>query len=185
MTDNAILDLFWQRAPEAITETTAAYGSFCYGIAHGILADRQDAEESVNDTYLAAWDSIPPTWPASLKAYLGKITRRISVSRLRQRTAVKRGGGQAALALEELGECVAGSTDPARELDRQTLVDDLNRFLASLPVDDRNLFVGRYWYALSIRELSLVFDKKDSAVKTRLHRTREKLRDFLEKEGHL
>jgi len=184
MTDTAILELYWKRSPDAIAETDNRYGPFCYHIAFGILSDRMDSEESVNDTWLAAWNSIPPTWPTSLKAYLGKITRRLSVSRLRQRTAAKRGGSQFTLALEELGECVSGSADPALELEHQTLTADLNRFLATLPAEERNLFVGRYWYALSTEELSRTFGKKPSAVKTRLHRTREKLRDFLEKEGY-
>ena len=109
MDDQKIVDLYWQRSEKAIEETDSKYGGYCFSIAYNVLANKEDAEESVSDTYMAAWNELPPHRPSILAAFLGKITRNISISRWRSRSAYKRGGGEIVLALEELDECVADS----------------------------------------------------------------------------
>ena len=183
MNDDAILALYWQRSSEAVSATDAASGTYCYRIAYGILTNPEDSEESVNDTWLAAWDSIPPTRPDSLKAYLGKLVRRISVSRLRRRLAAKRGGGEGALAMEELSECIPSASDPVRTVELRELTAALDRFLATLPAEERGVFVARYWYACPIADLADRLGRRPGAVKTQLYRTRSKLRAHLEQEG--
>ena len=112
MEDNAIIDLYWARSENAISQTAVKYGGYCYAIAYHILESPEDSEESVNDTYLAAWNTMPPKRPNVLSAFLGKITRYISLDRWKRRSASKRGGGQTTLALEELEECVSGGENP-------------------------------------------------------------------------
>lgn len=183
MTDTEILQLYWQRDNRAVAETQAAYGGYCYTVAYNVLNNDQDAEESVNDTYLAAWNAIPPTWPESLKAFLGQITRRLAVSRLRRENRLKRGGGEAALAIEELAECTPDRFDTQDQLEAKELAAAINRFLEGLPERERNLFVARYWYVLTISEIGARLGMKTGAVKTALHRLRKKLMEELEKEG--
>ena len=184
MDDQAILDLYFARSEKAITETDAKYGGYCYSIAQNILANREDAEESVSDTYLAAWNAIPPQRPGILSAFLGKITRRISIDRWRARSAVKRGGGQLMLALEELADCVSPEPTAEQLFLCRELADSFNRFLAALPVTDRNVFLCRYWYLDSIQTIADNFGFTQSKVTSMLHRTRQKLRQHLTKEGY-
>lgn len=183
MDDNGIIDLYWARSEKAISETDARYGKLCYGIAYNILSNREDSEESVNDTYLAAWNTMPPKRPNALSAFLGKITRYISLDRWKRRSASKRGGGQTTLALDELEECVSGGENPEERLARKELLALVNRFLGDLPETERRVFVCRYWYLDSISEIAQRFDFTESKVKTMLHRTRQKLSHQLEKEG--
>ena len=185
MDDKEILDLYFDRSELAIQETDRKYGPYCYKIAIHILSDPADAEESVNDTYLAAWNAMPPRRPNVLSAFLGKLTRYISLDRWKKRGALKRGGGQVALSLEELEECVAGGNDPEKEADRKELLRYLNRFLDSLPETQRKVFVCRYWYLESIPEIAARFGFSESKVTAMLHRLREKLRKRLEMEGLL
>ena len=183
MNDAGIIDLYWQRSERAIPETENAYGPYCHTVAYNLLRNAEDAEESVNDTWLAAWNAMPPERPNSLKAFLGRITRNISVTRLRRSGSQKRGGGEVSLALDELRECAGGDTAEeafeAAELGR--LID---RFLRGLSASECNLFLRRYWYLDSIDMLAARYGLRPGAVKTRLHRTREKLRTFLRKEGY-
>lgn len=183
MDDNAILTLYFSRDETAIDETAKKYGGYCYFIANNILEDPLDASESVNDTYLGAWNSIPPQRPAILRAYLGKITRNIALKRRRDRLADKRGGGEAALALEELTGCVAVGSSVEREVQEKTVADAISRFLWELPETTRQVFVRRYWYLESVSEISERFGFSVSKVKSILLRTRERLRAFLLKEG--
>ena len=184
MEDPGILELFFARSEQAIAETDRKYGGYCYSIAYNILSSKEDSEESVSDTYLAAWNLIPPRKPNFLNAFLGKITRHISIDRWRKRNAQKRGGKEMILALEELGECAA-SPDMDTEIARWELTRILNDFLENLPETERNVFLCRYWYLDSIEAIVHATGFTQSKVTSMLHRTREKLRKRLSKEGYV
>lgn len=183
--DRDIVELYWARNERAIEYTATRYGAYCYAIAHHILHNAEDAEECVNDTYLDAWNSMPPHRPRVLSAFLGKITRRISIDRWRESHAKRRGGGELLLALDELGECVASSEDIPHEVQTAQLAARIEVFLGTLSDDDRRMFIRRYWHVESIAELAAHFGCSETRVKASLHRTRGKLRTFLEKEGLL
>lgn len=183
MDDQIIVNLYFQRSEKAITETAAKYGNYCYSIAFNILNSNEDAEESVNDTYNDAWNSIPPHRPSILATFLGKITRRISIDRWRKQNAVKRGGGEIPLVLDELQDCIANVTSVEEEYEKQHLSDVINTFVKSLPETEQKVFLCRYWYVDSISAISKQFGFSESKVKSMLFRTREKLRLVLIKEG--
>lgn len=184
MEDTQIIDLYFARSEQAIAETDAKYGGFCFSIAYNILSNREDSEESVSDTYLAAWNTIPPRCPSFLSAFLGKITRHISIDRWRRRSAQKRGGGEIILALEELENCAdIHTTEEA--FDKKELTRVLNRFLATLPETERHLFLCRYWYLDTIPAIAEYSGFTESKITSSLHRTRDKLRKCLRKEGYL
>ncbi len=185
MDDTNIVELYWARSDEAIYETHRKYGSYCFSIAHNILPSREDAEESVNDTYLAAWRSIPPHRPHTLSTYLGKITRRISIDRWRRMSAEKRGGGTVFLALEELAECIPSNTDPAAELEAQELAECIGSFLDTLPSLERTLFLKRYFNMEKLQDIARNYNISLSKAKSMLYRIRRKLRVYLEKEVQL
>ena len=185
MEDRAIVELYWNRSEDALTETASKYGGYCYSIAYNILANREDAEESVSDTYLAAWSTMPPKRPAILSTFLGKLTRRISIDRWRKRTAGKRGGGEVDLALEELGNCIAGNQNVEGTYIQKELTGAVNRFLDTLPQTERNIFLCRYWYLDPIANIAVTFGYSESKVASMLHRLRRKLRQQLEKEGYV
>ena len=184
MEDQGIIKLFFDRSEQAIVETDKKYGGFCYSIAYNILDNREDSEESVSDTYMAAWNTIPPHRPSFLNAFLAKLTRHISIDRWRKRSAKKRGGGEMILALEELEEC-ADSHNVETELAKKELTRLLNAFLSSLPDTERNVFLCRYWYLDSIQTISEVSGFSQSKVTSMLHRLREKLRKKLSEEGYV
>ena len=184
MDDKTIVELYFLRNEDAITLTEEKYGPYCYSIAYNILSNREDAQESVSDTYMAAWNSIPPRRPSVLSAFLGKLTRHISIDRWRQRTAAKRGGGEVAVALEELSECVAGLQNIELEYERKELMKAYTRFLKELPETERRVFLGRYWYMESIGAIANKFGFSQSKVKMLLQRTRIKLRLRFEEEGY-
>lgn len=184
MDDKTIVDLYFLRNEDAIGLTEEKYGPYCYSIAYNILSNREDAQESVSDTYMAAWNSIPPRRPSVLSAFLGKLTRHISIDRWRQRTAAKRGGGEVAVALEELSECVAGLQNIELEYERKELMKAYTRFLKELPETERRVFLGRYWYMESIEAIANKFGFSQSKVKMLLQRTRIKLRLRFEEEGY-
>ncbi|MBT9779008.1 sigma-70 family RNA polymerase sigma factor [Clostridium sp. MCC353] len=185
MEDSKIVDLYWTRSERAITETARKYGNYCYAIAHNILSNAQDADESVNDTYLGAWNSMPPHRPSILRTFLGKITRRISLKKWRDKNRMKRGGGEVALALDELNECIPSGCSVEDEIIARELAGILNRFISELPEIERQVFLCRYWYLDSIEKISLEFNFSSSKVKSMLHRTRVKLRSYLRQEGAL
>lgn len=184
MEDQHIIDLYFERSEQAITETDMKYGGYCYSIAYNILVNREDSEESVSDTYMAAWNTIPPRRPNFLNAFLGKITRHISIDRWRKRSAQKRGGGEIILALEELENCVDAHNTES-EFERKELTRILNQFLSSLPETERNVFLCRYWYLDPIQSISVYSGFTQSKVTSMLHRTRGKLRKKLSEEGYL
>lgn len=183
MDDNQIIDLYWARSENAIAETASKYGAYCQSIAINILNDPQDAEESVNDTYLAAWNTMPPKRPSLLAAFLGKITRYISLDRWKQRSRLKRGGGEVPLCLEELADCVSGRESTEDTVLRKELLSGINRFLEKLPPMERKVFLCRYWYLDSIQEIARRFGFSQSKTASMLHRIRGKLNRYLEKEG--
>ena len=185
MEDKQIVSLYWARDPQAIDRSQEKYGPYCLSIARNILRQEQDAEESVNDTWLAAWNAMPPHRPAVLRLFLGKLTRRLSLQRLRRQGRLKRGGGEAALALEELSQCVDGSGDVQRELEATELAARINDFVLALPQAERRVFLCRYWYLDSVAEIAIRFGFSTSKVKSMLYRIRQQLRQTLEQEGLL
>jgi RNA polymerase sigma-70 factor (ECF subfamily) len=177
-TDRHIIDLYFARDERAITETDRHYGGFCLRVSLGILDDRRDAEECVNDTYLKAWNSIPPTRPRSLRAFLAKIVRNLSLQRFEYNHAAKR-NRDFEIALEELGDCI-----PMRDEDADQLPALLDQFLSQLEEPEWQLFCGRYWHGHSVKELARTHGLTPKAVTMRLFRTREKLRLFLTERGY-
>ena len=183
MKDNEIIELYWNRDEAAINATADTYGNYCYSIAYNILYNNEDAEECVNDTWMNAWKSIPPNRPNRLSTYLGKITRNLSLNRYKLLTTQKRGKGQVELALSELEKCVPSQTDLDQITDEMVLVSAIEAFLFAQPRTERNIFVGRYWYLYSIRDLAVAYHMSKSKVASMLHRMRTKLKLHLEKEG--
>ena len=183
MEDQGIIQLFFDRSEQAIEETDKKYGGLCFSIAYNVLDNREDSEESVSDTYLAAWNTIPPRRPNFLNAFLAKMTRHISIDRWRKRSAKKRGGGEIILALEELEDCVDAQSVET-EFAKKELTRVLNQFLLSLPEMERNVFLCRYWYLDSIQIISQVSGFSQSKVTSMLHRLRGKLRKQLSEEGY-
>lgn len=182
--DSKIVDLYWERSEQAISETQNKYGHYCLSIARNILPTREDAQESVNDTYLAAWNAMPPNRPSVLSTFLGKLTRRISIDRWRILSADKRGGGNTALALEELAECIPGGSDPEAEVEAKELASTVGSFLDTLSSTERQIFLMRYFDLTNIQNISSKFNISPSKVKSMLFRIRNKLREHLEKEGY-
>ena len=183
MNDKSIVDLYFNRDEEAITQTDKKYGRYCYSIAYNILMSREDAEESVSDTYMTAWRAIPPRRPSVLSTFLGKITRNLASDRWRECSAYKRGGGEVTLALEELEDCVAGRQNVEMEYERKELIRAYVKFLDALPVTERRVFLCRYWYVDSVEAIAEKYGFSQSKVKTMLYRTRVKLRKQLAEEG--
>ena len=183
--DDRIIELYWQRSESAIRETADKYGDYCHYIAYNILYNREDAEESVNDTWLVAWNNMPPHKPSILSSFLGKITRRISIDRWRKKHAGKRGGGEMDLVLDELEDCVSDPTDVEIVIEQQEMARVIREFLDGLGETERRIFLRRYWYMDSIAGIALEFDFTESKTASMLHRTRGKLRDKLESEGYL
>ena len=182
MDDERIIDLYWQRKEAAIAETKAKYGRRCYAIAYNILHDRSDAEECENDTYMDAWNSMPPHKPTALAAFLGAITRRISLDKWRRKSAQKR-GGEFVLSLNELEECIPDGKSIDDRITTANLAEVLNAFLYTLPETECNVFLRRYWHFDSIGTICARYGFGQSKVKMMLLRTREKLLTYLEKEG--
>ena len=183
MTDQEIIALYWDREERAIRETGSKYGPYCRSIAWNILRDRSDAEECVNDTWLKAWNTMPPQRPAILSAFLGTITRNLSLDRWRAAQTQKRGRGQLAAALNELEWCVASEIDLEARITASELGRIIDHFLRQLPVRERCVFIRKYWYTDTVAEIAGRYHMSESAVKVMLHRTRKKLRGRLEKEG--
>lgn len=183
MEDAQIVELYWQRDEAAIQKSDEKYGRYLTKIAMNILADFEDSRESVNDTYSKAWNAMPPHKPDILSTFFGKITRQTSIDIYRKRASQKRHGSEYTLSLSELEECIPGGGNPQQELEGSLLADTINAFLRTLPESARNVFVGRYYFADSIREVAAYCDMSESKVKSILYRTRFKLKEYLEMEG--
>ena len=185
MTDDKIIQLFFQREEVAIEETQKKYGSYCFKIANNILNNREDSEECLNDTWLKAWESIPPTRPAYLNLFLAKITRNFAINTYRSKHTHKRGKGEMALVLDELEECITGETDVETLYIAEELQSSINKFVRGLSEKDGNVFIRRYFYADSIKDISNRYYISENNVRVMLSRTRNKLKLRLEKEGYI
>ena len=182
MEDSQIINLYYSRNEQAITESDRKYGPLCRRISFNILSVKEDAEECVNDTWFAAWKRMPPDRPRALGAFLGRITRNLSISRWRACHAKKRYRGMEVL-LSELDECVPVSDNVQQEIDRKELAGLLDVWLGSLKQDDRALFVRRYWYGDAVNALAAEYGSSPNQISQRLFRLRKKLKLYLEKEG--
>lgn len=185
MDDGQIIELYWARSEKAIEETAARYSRYCHSIAMGILHNQQDAEECVNDTYLRAWDAIPPQRPRHLAAFLGRITRNLALDLYQRYSAKKRGMGQAALALSELNDCIPSPGNVEQEVSEQALTRSIEQFLFASPKLKRDVFILRYWHLMPIREIAKTYGISQSKTASMLHRTRQQLKTHLMEEGVL
>lgn len=183
MKDNDIIQLYWDRNDRAIRETADKYGNYCTAIAKNILGSKEDAKECVNDAYLHAWNAMPEHWPGQLAAFLGKLTRNVAFNRYKNEHAKKRGGGEVALVLDELTDCVSGKDDVEQALERKELALEISLFLKSLSAKKRNIFVRRYWYAESVSKLAEDYGMRQGSVSKLLERTRKQLRAYLTQRG--
>jgi RNA polymerase sigma-70 factor (ECF subfamily) len=181
--DSEIIALYFERSENAIRETRVKYARYCNRIAMNILRNEQDAEECVSDALLRVWNSIPPSRPERFTAYIGKLTRNLSLNRLEARNAEKRGGGTVLLQLDELTECLPSGFSVDDELSGGLLTASLNDFLGKLPRDQRMVFVRRYWYMDGVADIASLLDMSESRVKSILFRTRKKLKSHLENDG--
>jgi len=184
MTDEKMIELYFRRDEQAIRESVIAYGAYCRSIASGILSDPLDAEEAVADTWLAAWESIPPNKPQYLRLYLGSITRNCALSIWRKNNAAGRGGGETAVALEELGECVSTGSTPEDAVNTRQLGQTVTAFLKREPPMRRNVFLRRYYYMEKLPDIASRYGLKEANVRMMLSRTRQKLRNYLKQEGY-
>ncbi len=182
MDDKKILSMFWQRAEHAIAAVAEAYGARLYSTAHHILRDHHEAEECVNDTYLALWNSIPPQRPDPLLTYACRITRNIALNRLRNNRAERRRGDYD-LSLDELSECI-GARSLEDEMDVRLLGRSINAFLGTLSRENRSLFLRRYWFGDSVKEIARKYSFSENTVSVRLNRIRSKLKAHLTQEGY-
>lgn len=185
MEEHEIIGLFWRRDERAITEAEKACGSYCFSIAENILHSREDAEECVSDTWLRAWQSIPPQRPARLRLFLGRITRNIAFDRYRARKAAKRGGGEMESVLEELEDCIASPETVEHTCDQRELQRLINAFLRELPYRERQIFLQRYYYAEPVSKIAAEYGLTGNHTSVILKRTRERLRKYLQQEGFM
>ena len=185
MQDEAIVALYWQRDETAIRETQDKYGRYLTKIAYNILSDLEDSMESVNDTYLHAWNSMPPHRPTILSTYLAKITRRVSIDIFRRQNRQKRQASQYAVSLTELADCLSEGNSTEETADVRLLAQAINQYLRSLPEEPRTLFIGRYFFMDSLKETAALCGMTESKAKSMLHRNRQGLRAHLIQEGFL
>lgn len=183
MEDLEIIELYNHRDEKAISETDKKYSSYLYVIAKNILNDHEDSRECVNDTYLRAWNTIPPNCPPKLAYYLGRITRGLSIDRLRSLTAGKRLASQYSVSMDELGECFASIEDVQEDIELEMLSQSLTTYLSGLDAGKRSVFIRRYYFCDSIKEISRGMELSESAVKSTLKRVRDDLKSYLEGQG--
>lgn len=185
MEDYEIVSMFWERDENAVSQAREKYNAYCRHVADNILSNSEDVEEVLNDTFFGAWNSIPPNKPQKLSIFLGKITRNLALKKHRQMNADKRGGGGAAVSLDELSECIPESKSVEEEVSVKELALIIDSFLRTLSDNERRVFLRRYWYFDSIEEISARFGFSQGKIKMMLLRTREKLKKQLEREGVL
>ena len=183
MEDERIVTLYWERSEQAIAETEKKYDRYLEKIAHNILNNIEDSRESVNDTYLAAWNSMPPHRPSILSAYLAKLTRRISIDRFRYRMRDKRMGSEYAISLSELSDCVSGGNTAEEIFNAKALADAIGVYLRLQSREVQTAFLGRYYFLDPVKEIAAYLGMSESKVKSLLYRTRLGLREYLEQEG--
>ena len=186
MDDLQIIQLYWDRDPEAIAQTHQKYGPYCFTLAHRILASREDAEECVNDTWLHAWNGMPPHRPNVLRLFLAKITRRVALNRWKASQAQKRGQGELPLVLEELAQCLAQEGDPVTDAAvARELGECIRAFVRALPAREGDLFARRYFFTEPLEDIAGAWGLSVNHTAVLLYRTRQKLKDHLTKEGYL
>ncbi len=183
MDDIKIVQLYWDRDEQAIPVTSEKYGNYCNSIAKNILGNCEDAEECVNDTYLNAWNSMPPHKPSILATFLGKITRNLSFNRYKHNAADKRGGGELPAVLDELSDLVSGNNDVEQEFNAKELVKAIDTFLDTLSPEKRRIFISRYWYTDSISAIAKRYGMNNGAISMTLNRLRLKLHNYLLERG--
>ena len=183
MEDHQIIELYWQRSSDAIHESDKKYGAYCLAISQHIVQYREDAEECVNDTWLQAWNAMPPHRPIHLSLFLAKITRNLSFNRWNSRAAEKRGSGEMPLVLEELSECIAAATDVEKMCEARELGERVRFFVRALPPREGNVFLRRYFFAEPVSEIAQRYGLGENHVSVLLRRTRQKLKTYLIKEG--
>lgn len=183
MKDSEIVSLYWDRNEAAIFETQQKYGAYLSKIAYNILSDVEDSRECVNDTYLAAWRSMPDHRPSILSTYLGKITRQLAIDVFRKKNSTKRQATAYAVSLDELGDSFSDGNTPEQSFDAKLLEDSINRFLRTLPDDARNTFIGRYYFFDSLKDVAGYCGMSETKAKSMLYRTRQSLKAYLVKEG--
>lgn len=184
MNDKDIVQLFWDRNEQAITETSLKYGHYCSVIAKNILDSDEDAEECVNDVYLNTWNSIPPHKPKMLSAFLGKIVRNLSFNKYKSIHSMKRGGYEISLILDELGEIVSGEESVEDNIQRNELIKTINNFIGTLSAEKRYIFIRRYWYSDKIAVIANRCGRTENSINVELSRTRKKLREYLTERGY-
>lgn len=184
MTDEKIVDLYWNRDEEAVSKTQEKYGHYLTKIAYNILMDMEDSLESVNDTYMYAWKSIPPHRPNVLSTYLAKITRRTSIDILRRKTRDKRIPTEYILSLSELDDCIPDENTVWDSVEVELLAKAINSYLRTISDEARRLFIGRYYFLDPLKEVASYCGMSEAKAKTLLYRTRCGLRDYLEQEGY-
>ena len=184
MTDEEIIDLFFERSEQAISELAEKHGSAVNRVAFNILGDPEDAKECVNDTWLGAWNSIPPHRPDPLRTFVCRIARNLATMKYHSNTAAIR-NSQYDLALDELEEYLSDSDSVEKAYEAQELKEAINGFLATLSYSDRFIFMRRYWYSDPVKDIAKMADSTTNSVTVRLFRIREKLRLYLKKEGLL
>lgn len=183
MQDKEIVKLFLERSDSAVAAASEKYRAYCVKIAVNILGSQEDAEFCVNEVFLKAWEQIPPQVPKMLSAYLANITRNCAINMIKQSTAQKRGGGETELVYEEISEMVSGGSDVQRDAENRELIREINKFLKRQPALKRDIFICRYWYCDSVRDIAAEFMTTENNVSVILNRTRKKLREYLEKRG--
>lgn len=183
LSDEQIIDLYFAREERAIAETDRKYCQYLHTVAYNILANEQDSEECLQDTYLRAWNTIPPERPKMLLAFLSKITRNLSLNRYKAAKRQKRVPGQASVSLDELSECVSGDSDPVKEMQAAIVAQVINRYLDSIPERRMYVFVARYFYSLSIPQIAKRLSCSPTLVHREIDKIRKELRQCLQKEG--
>ena len=185
MEDKQIIELYFQRNDRAITETDAKYGSYCYMVANNVLDDARDSEECVNDTWLKAWNSMPPQKPNYLRMFLAKITRNLAIDIFRGKHRQKRGGGEYDLVLEELGDVIQSPESVEEQVEARELEQTIRSFVEGLSERDCNIFLRRYFYFETTADIAKKYQMRESNVLGILSRTRHKLREYLLQEGYV
>lgn len=183
MEDVKIVELYFKRDESAIDETRSKYGRYCNCVAYRILENKEDADECENDTYLCAWNTMPPQKPDLLSSYLGMLSRNCALNKYRKSHAQKRGAGEVSLSIAELDECIPCDKTIDDTLEEKELAEVLSVFLRTLPEVECSIFIYRYWHLATIKEISDKFGYSPSKVKMTLYRTRLKLKAVLEREG--
>lgn len=184
MRDQEITELFWERKEQAVTESNIRYGAYCRRISYNILANKEDVEECMNDTWYQAWNAIPPQRPLCLKAFFGKIIRNLSLNRWKWDRAGKRIRPEAMFVLDELGECVSGREQPEDAVLAEELKKEINRFLHGLSAREQGMFVQRYFYLESIKSIARYHGITENAVSVNLNRVRKQLKQYLSERGY-